>query len=584
MKKLKFSELINMDALKIMSENLYASAGIPVGIIDVDGTILIATGWQKICEKYHRLNKITCARCKNSDNYIKDHINGSTCKYVGYKCKNNMWDIAMPIIICEEHVATVFVGQFFYEDEKIDEEFFCKQAKELGFDTKKYIAALHKVPVFSRNKVKHIMEYYAGLVTTLAESGYRLLEYKRSQEQVEKNQHYFKTVLDSVNDAIVMFDTKGRVIDVNESATHIYGYSREEFLNLSRTDLFSSNSLYYKLSMEEIINKMKEHNPLIMEDIVTNRQGEETWAEVNLHFTIIDNKETIVTSIRDITERKQAEIATRNQVLELDKLRTEFFANISHELRTPLNIIFSSNQIIEKYIQDTTKQIDREKILKNIKIEKQNCFRLLKLINNLLDMTKVDSGLVEINLINCDIVNVVEEITLSTAEYIASNNLKLIFDTDVEEKIIACDPDKIERIILNLLSNCVKFTDEFGSIFVNVIDGNDYITITVEDTGIGIPREKLECIFERFRQVDKSFTRNREGSGIGLSLVKSLVEMHGGNISVESEYGKGTKFIIKLPARTLDSHNNNENQAQYNSNMIDNLVERINIEFSDIYN
>ena len=193
--------------------------------------------------------------------------------------------------------------------------------------------------------------------------------------------------------------------------------------------------------------------------------------------------------------------------------------------------------------------VDKEKIIKNINMEKQNCFRLLRLINNLIDSTKLDSGYFELNMVNCNIVNIIEEITLSVAEYMHSNNLTLIFDTEVEEKIVACDLDKIERIMLNILSNAIKFTKPGGNIFVNISDGEEFITISIEDTGIGIPEEKLSIIFDRFRQVDKSFTRNHEGSGIGLSLVKSLVEMQGGTIFVESKCGQGTKFIIKFPVK-----------------------------------
>ena len=183
---------------------------------------------------------------------------------------------------------------------------------------------------------------------------------------------------------------------------------------------------------------------------------------------------------------------------------------------------------------------------------------------------------------NCNIVNLVEEITQSVAQYINNNNLTLIFDTDVEEKIVACDLDKIERIMLNLLSNSIKFTELGGSIFVNIIDGDECITITVEDNGIGIPKEKLNIIFDRFRQVDKSFTRNYEGSGIGLSLVKSLVEMQGGTICVESKYEVGTKFTINFPVKQLN-YDEVELKLKSVDTTINDNVQRIKIEFSDIY-
>jgi two-component system CheB/CheR fusion protein len=213
-------------------------------------------------------------------------------------------------------------------------------------------------------------------------------------------------------------------------------------------------------------------------------------------------------------------------------------------------------------------------------IMKQNCFRQLRLINNLIDITKIDSGFFEVNMRNYDIVNIVENITLSVSEYIKAKSINLIFDTDVEEKVIACDPDNIERIMLNLLSNAVKFTGEGGDITVTMFDVGENVRICVRDSGIGIPQGQLEAIFERFRQVDKSLARAQEGSGIGLSLVKSLVELHGGSINVSSEYGKGSEFIIQLPVRTVaESETIVIEDTKQNNN-----VEKIHLEFSDIYN
>lgn len=185
-------------------------------------------------------------------------------------------------------------------------------------------------------------------------------------------------------------------------------------------------------------------------------------------------------------------------------------------------------------------------------------------------------------MVNYNIVSIVEEITLSVAQYRKSNNLNLTFDTDIEEKIVACDLDKLERIILNILSNAVKFTGPGGDIFVNIYDGEEFITISIEDTGIGICKDKLGLIFDKFRQVYRSFTRHHEGSGIGLSLVKLLVEMLGSTISVESEYGVGTRFTIKLPVDLIDDSKNKEN-VKFLDNNLNSCVEKIKIEFSDIY-
>ena len=211
---------------------------------------------------------------------------------------------------------------------------------------------------------------------------------------------------------------------------------------------------------------------------------------------------------------------------------------------------------------------------------KQNCYRQLRLVNNMIDITKLDAGFFELTLQNCNIVNIVESVTLSVAEYIESKSIELIFDTDIEECIISCDPEKIERVILNLLSNSIKFTKPGGSMTVNMYDKGENIIISIKDTGIGIPNDKLDIIFDRFRQVDRSLTRKQEGSGIGLSIVKSLVEIHGGKISVLSEYGIGTEFIIEFPVIVLPKENDICGVFEVETQE---RIERIHIEFSDIY-
>lgn len=580
MGKVSFSELVNIDSLKKMLESIYGVSEIPIGIMDVDGIINITTGWQDICTKYHRVHKDTCKRCTLSDQYISDHIRDGG--YISYKCLNNMWDIALPIIISGEHMATIILGQFFYEDEVIDIEYFRAQAIKFGFDEKDYMEALSRVPIYSKKKVENIIEYCSALVMTLAESGLSQIEYKNSQNELEKSQKYFNTIYNAVNDSIFIHDVYGNILDVNETTTTMFGYSKDELISMNVYDIVSENPDGTEFNYEILVNRARNNETLILEYVVKNKSGKEFWIEVNIHIAKIHEEETIVVAVRDITERKQNELALQNEAREMDKLRTEFFANISHELRTPLNIILGAIQINGMVIKDEEKPINREKIINNINIEKQNCFRLLRLINNLIDSTKLDSGYFELNMSNCNIVNVVEEITLSVAEYINNNDLGLIFDTEIEEKIVALDLDKIERIILNILSNAIKFTAPGGSIFVNIFDGEEFITISIEDTGIGIPEEKLNIIFDRFRQVDKSFTRDCEGSGIGLSLVKSLVEMQGGTISVESKYGVGTKFFIKFPVTVVQSDKGKESIKAID-NSINDFVHRMKIEFSDIY-
>ena len=560
-----------------MAENIYDAAGIPIGIVDTDGIINVAVGWQDICTKFHRAHPDTCKRCSISDQYVKAHIKDSG--YISYKCLNNMWDIGVPIIVAGEHIATIFFGQFFYENEVVDIEYFRSQALEYGFDEKEYLDALRRVPTFTKKKVEHIIQYYLGLVMTLVESGLSQLQQEEYKEELEKSQKYLNTIFNSVNDVIFIHDVFGNIIDVNEAAISMFGYSRNEITSMNINEIILYNSDQTEFNIETLVKKARNKNPLLLEFIVKNKDNSEFWVEVNIHITNIDEDEKIIATVRDITERKQAELVLKNEAIELEKLRTEFFANISHELRTPLNVIMSTLQLLESQRRNSDTKAVLDKQVKHFNIMKQNCYRQLRLVNNLIDSTKIDSGLFEINQQNHNIVSIVEDITLSVSDYIANKGIELVFDTNVEEKIMACDLDCIERIILNLLSNAVKFTKEGGSIFVNINDKGETILISVKDSGIGIPKDKYNTIFDRFRQVEKSLTRNYEGSGIGLSLVKSLVEMHKGKISVQSEYGNGAEFIIELPIRTIPEVDTVIKGESTRSN-----VEKIHIEFEDIYN
>lgn len=265
------------------------------------------------------------------------------------------------------------------------------------------------------------------------------------------------------------------------------------------------------------------------------------------------------------------------KAIEYENLRTEFFANISHELRTPLNIILSTLQLHDMYVENGSIIYKNETTYKRMSALKQNSMRLLRLINNLIDITKIDAGYFNLQCQSLNIIEFIEDITMSVANYIERKNISLIFDTEIEEKIACFDPNKMERIILNLLSNAVKFTSKGGTIYVDIRDEKDKVKIIVRDTGVGIPKDKQEIIFERFRQVDNLLTRNQEGSGIGLSLTKSLVEMHGGKIYIESEVNIGSSFIVEIPCGACAIEDDSD------KSFINSHEDRVNLEFSDIY-
>lgn len=267
------------------------------------------------------------------------------------------------------------------------------------------------------------------------------------------------------------------------------------------------------------------------------------------------------------------------EIKEIEKAKSQFFANLSHEIKTPINIIYSCIQLLDINKKNGEKSLS-DAYNKYEHTLKQNCYRLLRLVNNLVDMTKIDSGYMKLIFINCEIVSLVEDITLSIVPYVESKNINIVFDTYIEELKIRCDPESMERVILNLLSNAIKFTDNNGNISVFIEADEKYVFIRVKDDGIGISEDIREEIFNRFVQEDKSFNRKKEGSGIGLALVKSLVELHDGEVYLE-KVSKGSEFVVKLPNIKIDEELDVYNKVMDAESKP--LVQKINIEFSDIY-
>lgn len=288
--------------------------------------------------------------------------------------------------------------------------------------------------------------------------------------------------------------------------------------------------------------------------------------------------------LREMSKKLKKEVLEKDNLLkeanEYNILKTRLFSTISHELKTPINIIYSAIQLLEDTYNFDGKSDVEDKFLKYSGVMKQNCYRLMRLINNYIDINKIGLGFYNLQEKNGDMVNTVENITMSVVEYAKLKDINVIFDTDVEEKIMAYDSEKIERIMLNLLSNAIKFTGSCGNIKVSIHDSEKFIIISVEDSGIGIPESMLKKIFEVFTQVDNSISRRAEGSGIGLSLVKSFVEMHNGSISVRSKVGDGSEFLIKLPVKVVDEALNTDNGKGKLMDMDDKEVK---IELSDIY-
>ena len=242
-------------------------------------------------------------------------------------------------------------------------------------------------------------------------------------------------------------------------------------------------------------------------------------------------------------ELLMAEEAQRQELQKLDQLKSRFFNNISHEFRTPLTLILGPLDKLKKGVG--------EELQPTLKVIERNGKRLLKLINQLLDLSKIEAGKIELKTSLVDILPLIRGWVMSFESLAEAEKIKLDISTDQSSYFIYIDQSKIEKVIINLLSNAFKYTEKGGSISVRLaeasVDKKKYLTVKVKDTGSGIPEAELAHIFDRFYQASNAESVDVTGTGIGLALIKELVELHSGTVKVVSEYGKGSTFEVCLP-------------------------------------
>ena len=409
-----------------------------------------------------------------------------------------------------------------------------------------------------------------------------ITERKLAQKRLRESEESYSKLIDILPDGICLLDRNLNIKYLNKSLLNIINVDEGEgFNNCSIRDII-------KLSTDEEVSFLKKLKKVINNNqyiILLNKQvisknKECIDVEVNaLPFSMGSDSKYVMLIIKDLTDKKTTELVEKelSEKLEIDKIKTEFFTNMSHELKTPLNVIFSSNQLLESFNKNKKINDYNENVNNHIALVKNNSYRLQRLINNIIDLTKLESGYYKLNLSKRNIVVLIEDLFMKIEKYAIKKNISLIFDTESEEINMFIDKAEIERIMLNLLSNCIKFTPNNGKICVNIYDNDKSVVISVKNTGVGIPQDKLDIIFDEFSQVDKTLSRNTEGSGIGLSLVKKLVELHNGKINVRSEENKETEFIITLNKSEFKNIETQKNKSIYD------IEEKINIEFSDIY-
>jgi len=383
-----------------------------------------------------------------------------------------------------------------------------------------------------------------------------------------------QVILDNLPFVAWFKDLQGRYMAVNKSFEDQYGCLKENVVGKFDFEIFSKVQADTFLfgDIDIITNRKKVH----FEE--KNENGR--WNEVFKSPVFNDYGNIIGTTgiSRDITEKKLQEKALHDaerremQLLqETIELKDNFITMITHEFKTPIAIINAAIQTMEIVCKDDI----TEKMRNYLGKIKQNSLRQQRLVDNLLDITRLKAGRMKTIFKNVEIVSLTKEIVDSVKLYADQKFLRLTFQSSCDSVVITTDIDKYERILLNLLSNAIKFTPAERSVNVILYKQGSNLKIDIKDRGIGIPEDKKVIIFERFGQADTSLTRQAEGTGIGLYLVKLLVESLDGKIHLTSEEGYGSTFSLSFPIQQDVS----QNSQKINENKI---LQATNLEFSDI--
>jgi PAS domain S-box-containing protein len=377
---LSFVQLVDIEHIRQLLEAQYKITGILSAILDTDENILVAVGWQDICTRFHRAHPAACERCRESDAYIKAHLRDFNGGYLDYRCRNGLRDVAMPIIIGGEHLATFFTGQFFYDDDKPDVEFFRAQAREFGFDEDAYLAALSTVPICTREQIHNIMEYYRNLVRMMAEVGLKNLnltrevkDRKKAEKSLQESRDYLDKIINSIADPIFVKDREHKFVLVNDSLCALVGSSRGEIAGRTDYDFFPREQVDVFLEKDEIVFETEREN--INEEEITDGQGDKRAivTKKSLYRDRNGNK-FIVGIIRDITELKQKEqeLRTLNEELEsrvaartseLAALNSDLLKEIGERKRAEAEIKRRQRQLEE--LNDNLEKRVEEEVAKN---------------------------------------------------------------------------------------------------------------------------------------------------------------------------------------------------------------------------
>ncbi len=543
--ELELADIIDAPAIQSLMDNFHELAAIPMSIIDLKGRVLVGVGWQEICTKFHRVNPETCRHCIESDTLLSSGIPPGESRL--YKCKNNMWDIATPIMVGGKHVGNVFSGQFFFDNELLDHEAFRSQAGRYGFDEGEYIAALERVPRLTREQVETGMAFFMKLADLISQLSYSNIKLARSvaerdalMDSLKESEERLQLFIEHAPAALAMFDREMRYLSVSRRWRSDYGLGDRTLIGVSHYEVFPEISAEWR----EAHRRGLAGEVLRAEaDRFTRADGSVQWVrrEIRPWYDAAGKVGGIVIFSEDITERKEAEEVLENRSKQLEAANKElesFSYTVSHDLRAPLRAIDGFSRMILRKHGDTFDDDTRRKF----DTIRDNTRMMGQLIDDLLAFSRF--GRTQPSMVTLDMETLIRDVWEELKTISPERRLVL--------KMAKTPPGRgdrglIKQVVINILSNAIKFTRLREEALIEAgghIQGSECIYY-IRDNGVGFDMQYHDKLFGVFQRLHSS--EEFEGTGVGLAIVQRIIYRHGGRVWAESRVDEGTTFYFSLP-------------------------------------
>jgi len=530
--KYGFAEIVDIPQMRLIFEEFYAATGIPSGIIDVEGNLLVSVGWRDICANFHRVNPDSAALCRESDRWLQAHYSWDDY-FTWHTCAHGLIDAAAPIVLEGQIMAAIFQGQFFFHPP--DLEFFRSQAARFGFDEQNYLQALAQVPIYSREKLVGIMNYFRRLAEMFAGIGLANLKLRQMQERVlrESAERLNTIISHSPSVAIQSYDRDGQIIFWNRASETMFGWSETEAVGktLDRLILRQAKADEFLQAVRDCARDCQPQPPRLW-PAVTKFGREKTVISAMFPIRIGDNDPEVICMDVDVSQQKNLE----KEISRLEQLHLvgEMAANIGHEIRNPITTVRGFLQLLATKEDCSGYRDFFDLMIRELDQANGVITEFLSLAKN----RSVQMEMKNLNQIIASMAPLIEANFLSQGQQLKLN-LGPVATLLLDEK-------DIRRLILHLTRNGMEAMLPGGQLTISTYMEDTCVVLAIQDEGWGIEKDLLD-------KIGRPFLSTKDNNpGLGLAVCYNIAARHQARISVDSS-PQGTTFYITFTPNDPES-------------------------------